>query len=89
MTAPARSRIAVRPEVSHAEMANAIRFLAIDAVETGPHLLSAEGIDEAALGHRTHAAAALRNVRDALPEVRTDVVAFRDRESVPEIVLAW
>jgi len=33
MTAPARSRIAGRPEVSHAEMANAIRFLAIDAVE--------------------------------------------------------
>ena len=33
MTAPALSRIASRPEVSHAEMANAIRFLAIDAVE--------------------------------------------------------
>ena len=33
MTVPARSRIAGRPEVSHAEMANAIRFLAIDAVE--------------------------------------------------------
>src|SRR5205085_11700436 len=33
MTAPARPRIAGRPEVSHAEMANAIRFLAIDAVE--------------------------------------------------------
>ena len=33
MTAPALSRIAGRPEVSHAEMANAIRFLAIDAVE--------------------------------------------------------
>jgi len=33
MTAPALSRIASRPDVSHAEMANAIRFLAIDAVE--------------------------------------------------------
>jgi transketolase len=33
MTAPALSRIASRPEVSHAEMANAIRFLTIDAVE--------------------------------------------------------
>ncbi len=33
MTAPALSRIASRPEASHAEMANAIRFLAIDAVE--------------------------------------------------------
>src|SRR5205085_8986523 len=33
MTAPARPRIAGRPEVSHAEMANAIRCLAIDAVE--------------------------------------------------------
>jgi len=33
MTAPALSRIASCPEVSHAEMANAIRFLAIDAVE--------------------------------------------------------
>jgi transketolase len=33
MNAPALSRIATRPEVSHAEMANAIRFLAIDAVE--------------------------------------------------------
>ena len=34
MTAPcSRSRIAGRPDASHAEMANAIRFLAIDAVE--------------------------------------------------------
>src|ERR1051325_1306398 len=33
MNAPVLSRIAVDPEVSHAEMANAIRFLAIDAVE--------------------------------------------------------
>jgi transketolase len=33
MTAPALSCIAGRPGVSHAEMANAIRFLAIDAVE--------------------------------------------------------
>jgi transketolase len=33
MNAPALSRIAGRPDVSHAEMANAIRFLAIDAVE--------------------------------------------------------
>jgi transketolase len=33
MTAPALSRIASCPDVSHAEMANAIRFLAIDAVE--------------------------------------------------------
>jgi transketolase len=34
MTAPALSAIASRPAVSHADMANAIRFLAIDAVET-------------------------------------------------------
>jgi transketolase len=33
MTAPALATIARRPDVSHAEMANAIRFLAIDAVE--------------------------------------------------------
>jgi transketolase len=33
MTAPALASIAGRTEVSHAEMANAIRFLAIDAVE--------------------------------------------------------
>ena len=33
MTAPALSCIADRADVSHAEMANAIRFLAIDAVE--------------------------------------------------------
>jgi transketolase len=33
MNAPALSRMASRPDVSHAEMANAIRFLAIDAVE--------------------------------------------------------
>jgi transketolase len=33
MNAPALSRIDSRPDVSHAEMANAIRFLAIDAVE--------------------------------------------------------
>ena len=33
MNAPALSCIAGRPDVSHAEMANAIRFLAIDAVE--------------------------------------------------------
>lgn len=33
MTAPALSYVAGRPDVSHAEMANAIRFLAIDAVE--------------------------------------------------------
>ncbi|CAN7679770.1 transketolase [Bradyrhizobium sp. LjRoot220] len=33
MNAPALSRIAVCPDVSHAEMANAIRFLVIDAVE--------------------------------------------------------
>jgi transketolase len=33
MTAPALAAIARRPDVSHAEMANAIRFLAIDAVE--------------------------------------------------------
>jgi len=33
MTAPALSAIVRRPDVSHAEMANAIRFLAIDAVE--------------------------------------------------------
>ena len=33
MNAPALSAIASRPDVSHAEMANAIRFLAIDAVE--------------------------------------------------------
>jgi transketolase len=33
MNAPVLSRIETRPEISHAEMANAIRFLAIDAVE--------------------------------------------------------
>ena len=33
MNAPAFSRLASHPEVSDAEMANAIRFLAIDAVE--------------------------------------------------------
>ena len=33
MTAPALACIAGRTETSHAEMANAIRFLAIDAVE--------------------------------------------------------
>src|SRR5205814_4168364 len=33
MTDSALSRIATEPVVSHAEMANAIRFLAIDAVE--------------------------------------------------------
>ncbi len=33
MNAPVLSRIASRPDISHAEMANAIRFLAIDAVE--------------------------------------------------------
>ncbi|MCK1640025.1 transketolase [Bradyrhizobium sp. 157] len=33
MNAPALSRMASRPDLSHAEMANAIRFLAIDAVE--------------------------------------------------------
>ncbi len=33
MNAPVLSRIASRPDVSHPEMANAIRFLAIDAVE--------------------------------------------------------
>ena len=33
MTESALSRIATQPAVSHAEMANAIRFLAIDAVE--------------------------------------------------------
>ena len=33
MNAPVLSRTAGRPDVSHAEMANAIRFLAIDAVE--------------------------------------------------------
>ncbi|MEN3348114.1 MAG: transketolase [Bradyrhizobium sp.] len=33
MNAPALACIARRPEVSHADMANAIRFLAIDAVE--------------------------------------------------------
>ena len=33
MTDSALSRIATQPDVSHAEMANAIRFLAIDAVE--------------------------------------------------------
>lgn len=33
MNAPALSRIAVCPDASHVEMANAIRFLAIDAVE--------------------------------------------------------
>ena len=33
MTDLALSRIATQPIVSHAEMANAIRFLAIDAVE--------------------------------------------------------
>jgi transketolase len=33
MTAPALSAIVSRPDVSHAEMANAIRFLVIDAVE--------------------------------------------------------
>ncbi|MBX9649331.1 MAG: transketolase [Xanthobacteraceae bacterium] len=33
MNAPALACIASRPDVSHAEMANAIRFLAIDAVE--------------------------------------------------------
>ncbi len=33
MTAPALACIPGRPDVSHAEMANAIRFLAIDAVE--------------------------------------------------------
>ena len=33
MNAPVLSCIASRPDVSHAEMANAIRFLAIDAVE--------------------------------------------------------
>jgi transketolase len=33
MNAPVLSRIETRPDVSHAEMANAIRFLTIDAVE--------------------------------------------------------
>ncbi|ANV99849.1 transketolase [Bradyrhizobium icense] len=33
MNAPALSRMASRPDLAHAEMANAIRFLAIDAVE--------------------------------------------------------
>src|SRR3981189_1016168 len=33
MTAQSLSSVALRPEVAHAEMANAIRFLAIDAVE--------------------------------------------------------
>ena len=33
MNDSALSRIATQPDVSHAEMANAIRFLAIDAVE--------------------------------------------------------
>jgi transketolase len=33
MIAPALSRMADRPDVSHAEMANAVRFLSIDAVE--------------------------------------------------------
>ena len=33
MNAPALSCIAGRPDFSHAELANAIRFLAIDAVE--------------------------------------------------------
>ncbi len=33
MTAPALSCIASRPDVSHVEMANAVRFLAVDAVE--------------------------------------------------------
>ena len=33
MNAPALSRIAGRPDLSNMEMANAIRFLAIDAVE--------------------------------------------------------
>ena len=33
MNAPALSRIAGRPDPAHAELANAIRFLAIDAVE--------------------------------------------------------
>ena len=33
MNAPALSRLASHPDVSHEEMANAIRFLAIDAVE--------------------------------------------------------
>ena len=33
MTDTALSRIATQPVVSHAEMANAIRFLTIDAVE--------------------------------------------------------
>src|SRR5205807_9698247 len=33
MTLHALTSVAVRPDVSHAEMANAIRFLAIDAVE--------------------------------------------------------
>jgi transketolase len=33
MNAPVLSRIENRPDVSHAEMANAVRFLAVDAVE--------------------------------------------------------
>ena len=33
MTVHVLSSVADRPDVSHAEMANAIRFLAIDAVE--------------------------------------------------------
>src|ERR1700742_96756 len=33
MNVPLLSSVAARPDVSHAEMANAIRFLAIDAVE--------------------------------------------------------
>src|SRR5450631_2193549 len=33
MTAQSLSSVAVRPDVAHAEMANAIRFLAVDAVE--------------------------------------------------------
>ena len=33
MNAPALSRLVSRPDVSYAEMANAVRFLAIDAVE--------------------------------------------------------
>ena len=33
MTVHALSSVAARPDVSHVEMANAIRFLSIDAVE--------------------------------------------------------
>src|SRR5258708_22368041 len=50
MNAPVLSRIETRPEISHTEMANAIRFMAIDAVEKekSGHPSMQMGIDDVA-----------------------------------------